>query len=539
MPSPVAGAVFWRLAAAMPSPVAGAVFWCLAAATTVGGFVALFRHWDLPSKASYTHAGFRNASMRGTRSGAFGDFIPHLLLSVMAFVRAGFCKWPTLAPRSIGFAGDYIASRPVYAPLPGPNQEMDGIFCKSFTWYNNVFKRLHPGTRGGSFCDFIPHLVLSVVAYVTFTDGGPLFLAASGMQITGVGALGWLPRRLRRAGPLLTRSVCHHDIFLLCTMFVLFGIYKQLMAPPAIDDLARSNGDAGDDIVGCAPESERRRIGVAIPGGGCAVQCVWSLMARLSFNAERKARGWSNPFRLDCSTVGRLISPVTQQYISLAACFVRPIKQLHDDTCSIVACTVAVDVTHQLKYGFDWTAAEPEHLFKECEREGIWRPGEGASVEDVLNKIVALSGVPIVTDDPAVNSDPERCPRLPLKSFGVHKFEEDDDARRLSTARMVKLLRRGPCVGGLWTCPWYCRFDASRDKGAWVYCGCGRSQAARDESKRLYGHKAGSHAVVCFGYRFCGDQMHVLVLDNHADKTGPWRWIDAEELDTFYTLNID
>jgi hypothetical protein len=51
----------------------------------------------------------------------------------------------------------------------------------------------------------------------------------------------------------------------------------------------------------------------------------------------------------------------------------------------------------------------------------------------------------------------------------------------------------------------------------------------------------GWHAVVCFAYRFCGDdEMHVLVRDNHdAAANGPQRWIDVEELDTLYTLSVD
>ena len=53
----------------------------------------------------------------------------------------------------------------------------------------------------------------------------------------------------------------------------------------------------------------------------------------------------------------------------------------------------------------------------------------------------------------------------------------------------------------------------------------------------LFDGQAGWHAVVCFGYRFRGDQMHVLVLDNH-DATGPRRWIHVKELHTLYTLSV-
>ena len=53
--------------------------------------------------------------------------------------------------------------------------------------------------------------------------------------------------------------------------------------------------------------------------------------------------------------------------------------------------------------------------------------------------------------------------------------------------------------------------------------------------------RVGWHAVVCFAYRrfFCAEEMHVLVLDNHDDKTGgPRRWVHVEEVDTLYALAV-
>ncbi|KAL6606474.1 hypothetical protein ACP70R_042127 [Stipagrostis hirtigluma subsp. patula] len=62
----------------------------------------------------------------------------------------------------------------------------------------------------------------------------------------------------------------------------------------------------------------------------------------------------------------------------------------------------------------------------------------------------------------------------------------------------------------------------------------------RDDSVLLFGRRwVGSHAVVCFGYRFTEDPegMHVLILDNHT-PTGPTRWVDYEEIDALYTLGL-
>lgn len=88
-------------------------------------------------------------------------------------------------------------------------------------------------------------------------------------------------------------------------------------------------------------------------------------------------------------------------------------------------------------------------------------------------------------------------------------------------------------------CGVYGYFDAARDGGTLVYRGCSRSEDDRRRSEELYAQRwpVGWHAVVCFAYRFCGEEMHVLVLDNH-DMTGPRRWVLVEELDTLYTLAV-
>ncbi|KAL6606397.1 hypothetical protein ACP70R_042050 [Stipagrostis hirtigluma subsp. patula] len=351
--------------------------------------------------------------------------------------------------------------------------------------------------------------------------------------------MGALPRRRRQRAEHQLLQCVGRDIFIFSiVVFFLAEIYKRLTTP-ATDQLCRSPGEhAGDEIVPCTPELFEGSIvvasGAAILGGGYSGS---SLMTRLTFNVERKARGWSNTFRLDCSELGRPIGRVTRAR-SWEACLGRPIKQREKDACVIYACTVGVEARHRFKYAkdhgdgehFPWNAAEPERLLEVCRKEGIWMPGRGANVGRVLDMIKYRGGVPVA--NPAAGSPLDV---LQLSSWEEHSW---DGGPGLSPQRVAELLDGGPCVGRLWTCPWYGYFDASLDDGAWVYRGCGRSEAARQESKRLYRAAAVSHAVVCFGYRFCGDQMHVLVLDNHQD-TGPRRWVDVEEMDALYTLNVD
>uniref|UniRef100_A0A0E0AJW4 Uncharacterized protein n=1 Tax=Oryza glumipatula TaxID=40148 RepID=A0A0E0AJW4_9ORYZ len=207
-------------------------------------------------------------------------------------------------------------------------------------------------------------------------------------------------------------------------------------------------------------------------------------------------------------------------------------KQPMSDTCAIVACTVALEGMHRKVYEESngvgtfpaaWQAAGSwnEQLRLACERKGVWKAREGANVGDVLIKIQELAGV--VTSVPGL--------LMPLLRWEKH-------SSGLTRERVAELIDLGPCIGRLWVCPWYHHFNA--DNG-WVYRGCGRDKHARDECKELYEDKVmGSHAVVCLAYRFWeeGEEMHVLVLDNHDDD-GPQRWIDVEELDAIFTLSVE
>ena len=206
-------------------------------------------------------------------------------------------------------------------------------------------------------------------------------------------------------------------------------------------------------------------------------------------------------------------------------------------TCVIVACAVCLEAKHRLEYEkvhgegtFPHWVLDYDLLIEACRRDRIWIPGKGANVGKVLDKIEQTAGVPVTTTAPAPAQ-----PWLPLRSWRPHSWDAG-----LSPTSVAELLdSHGPCVVVLWVCPWYKYFDAAAGDDALVYRGCGRSEDDREQSKRLYGDQTGWHAVVCFGYRFCGGQMHVLVRDNHdAAANGPQRWIDAEEIHMLYTLSV-
>lgn len=207
-----------------------------------------------------------------------------------------------------------------------------------------------------------------------------------------------------------------------------------------------------------------------------------------------------------------------------------------------MASTMAIEGKHKQvyesfhgagKFPDDWKAAEGwyDKLLNACKREGSWKEGEeeGAVMDDVLKKTKNLGGV--LTTISTLDLEQEGL-LLELRKWEKHSGDG------LTPERVAELLDQGPCIGRLWICPRYFHFDAAKNNDQ-VYRGCGRDKGDRAKSKRRYGNRQnGSHVVVCFQYRFCGEQMHVLVLDNH-EEDGPERWIHAEELDALFTLKVD
>ncbi|KAL6606467.1 hypothetical protein ACP70R_042120 [Stipagrostis hirtigluma subsp. patula] len=360
------------------------------------------------------------------------------------------------------------------------------------------------------------------------------------------------------------------------------------MAPPA-SDLGRSTGDAvftsDDDIVAQTSDESEKSIVVAsdaaISSGVQSVSCLCDL---------ERITMWNNVNQLDGSTWGEPIGQRIKGTPALLACVMAETTRLllheylskgtfwiaaephnvlevcrrkgicgnalvrrvlhrisnqhgkscqrdHGDemhrgeaTCALVACAVAVEAMHrrlyERKYGqgtFLLEAAEPhKQLLHECRSKGIWTPAKGAYVGHVL-KMIEKVGVPTTN-----NGQPLPPPR-----------PEKYTVAELSKGEVAELLDdNGPCVGTLWTCPWYYYFTATSHNDLLVYRGCGRSKDDREESERLYPGEVSSHAVVCIGYRFYDDQMHLLVLDNHTNF-GPRRWVDVEEFDELHTVSTE
>lgn len=171
-----------------------------------------------------------------------------------------------------------------------------------------------------------------------------------------------------------------------------------------------------------------------------------------------------------------------------------------------MASTMAMEGKHRMVYESfhgagtfpdDCKAAEgwADTLLTKCKSQGMWKAGEGAVMGDVLKKIHDLGGVRTSGGT------------LGQGLLGLSKWEKHSGGDALTLERVAELLDQGPCIGRLWICPWYFRFNAAENN--WVYRGCGRDEDARAESKMFYGNwRNGSHVVVCFAYRICNEQWH-------------------------------
>ncbi|KAL6589839.1 hypothetical protein ACP70R_050198 [Stipagrostis hirtigluma subsp. patula] len=336
------------------------------------------------------------------------------------------------------------------------------------------------------------------------------------VESTGAGTFGGLLRRCRRAEHLLLQCVSHFIFIVSIVVFFLTDIYKRLAAP-ATDQLPRSTGAyAGDGIVACTPEFEEIIVVASKYRIRCGSQSwlSWATKSWLSWATKLAAvvQGLANAGRLNGAALGNIFWQVTStEHTFSVAKEVQPKKRPEPDTCVIVAITVAMEAKHRFMYGLPWTAAEPEHLLERCRKGGIWTPENGASITGVLAKVRSLRGVPIVTENPDVNRDPARCPRLPLTSWQKH------EATGLCPELVAELLDRGPCVARI--------YPSYYDSGEEVVF----------HAVVCFGYRR--HAVDCFGYRLCHYQMQVHVLDND-DETGPWRWIHLARIHTIYTLDV-
>lgn len=215
------------------------------------------------------------------------------------------------------------------------------------------------------------------------------------------------------------------------------------------------------------------------------------------------------------------------------------------DTCSIVSAATCIEAKHRLEYEtqyfpfrFPCRAAAPRELRYACSQQHgavgpIWTPQDGADVGQVLWVAYQLGGI-------KTTKGPQGAPtHLPLRGWRSHYW--DEPGNELTPVRIAQLMdQHGPFIGVIWVSPWYTLFDSRQDGGNLVYkSGCARDKGLQAECVATFGAQyVGLHAIVCFGYHFCGCNLGVHIIDNH-NTAGPPRWIDSLELESVHVVEVD
>ncbi|KAF0912430.1 hypothetical protein E2562_014069 [Oryza meyeriana var. granulata] len=177
---------------------------------------------------------------------------------------------------------------------------------------------------------------------------------------------------------------------------------------------------------------------------------------------------------------------------------------------------MCVEAQHRLAFevlhgysSFSLKAKRMKELRVECQKKGVWTSTFGAMVHDVLQVIAKRRGVETTCGV-----------FLPISGYHMCRKVQQD----LSRAEAAELLLVfGPMVATLWVGNPYFMCNAENN---FVY---------RGSSNR---EKDPNHTVVCFAYRFVGEELHLRILDNHSDD-GPIRWVLYEVIDEIYLPTLE
>ncbi|XP_006645539.1 uncharacterized protein LOC102704854 [Oryza brachyantha] len=219
--------------------------------------------------------------------------------------------------------------------------------------------------------------------------------------------------------------------------------------------------------------------------------------------------------------------------------------QIFPDTCAIVACSVCIEAQHRLEFerlhGQGTFILElpdsTRNLRRLCQQRQVWVKDKGACMDGLLSVIRTTGGVPATS---TTTNTRRGLLQLPLHSHD--SFSLRGSWTNLTPRRAAQLIfTGGPCIGILWVDGSYAdKRHYSDDDGELdmlVYLGCDpkkkkkRSSNSSKEDARL-------HAVVCYGYRFTGQQqLHIRVQDNMPIHS-PHNWILFEAFDMFYTVRV-
>jgi hypothetical protein len=176
---------------------------------------------------------------------------------------------------------------------------------------------------------------------------------------------------------------------------------------------------------------------------------------------------------------------------------------------------MCVEAQHRLAFetlhgigSFSLKAKRPKGVKKKCINKKVWSPADGAFVEDVLKVVAKGRGV-----------ETTQGIFLPINGYHMYKNVQKDVSHE---AAVRLLLAHGPLLATLWV------------NDEYMICTTKNDLVYRGSSNR---EKDPNHTVVCFAYRFVGEELHLRVLDNHTED-GPVRWVLYECIDEIHLLTL-
>ncbi|KAF0920361.1 hypothetical protein E2562_034824 [Oryza meyeriana var. granulata] len=139
-----------------------------------------------------------------------------------------------------------------------------------------------------------------------------------------------------------------------------------------------------------------------------------------------------------------------------------------------------------------------------CLERGAWIKDEGACMDGLLSVILETGGVP------AIRTTDTRRSLLLLPLHSSDYFSLRGTWTNLTSERAAQLIfTGGPCIGSLWVDGSYTskhHYSDDDEEDMLVYRGCD------PEKKKKPDKGTGLHAVVCYAYRFIGQELHIRVM---------------------------
>jgi hypothetical protein len=185
---------------------------------------------------------------------------------------------------------------------------------------------------------------------------------------------------------------------------------------------------------------------------------------------------------------------------------------LFPGSCTILSLCIALELRYFIeqkkKQIQDKIEVDMTWVKRICKQAGVYSASEGSHPYGVLDTIMKMGG--IITRKCKMQDGEFSRRTIPVRGYTYRQME-----RMSPSDAIYELYVYGPFVGGLLITEDY---ESGPEK---VYKGC---------PMPLDGV---FHSVICYGYQWIREKLHLEVLDNIDSKAGPYRLVPYEAFDDF------